>query len=241
MIVLLTLTVNATAIHYYARVKMVGPSNLFLIEVSSAITPMSAEVVSDWVSYHTGVVFLSSYDWIGDGYYTDEGKGNIFYIEWKVKEDYNEITAGGISFGEKFWVKTGLELAIPVSWGAWIYDSNYNLILSKTGLKFRQEEIIAVAGGESIFRRNDMSAKFSELAWVYYDPVKLEYLGGLWDGTGGFVYEVVENWPYSVNVKSPYHHFAVSGGLSRRSCQRLANVICLERQRLCENGVRCQL
>jgi len=129
-----------------------------------------------WVCYHIGVGYPSPIqEWIGAGYYTQEGLGTVFYIEWYIDGVYNEITASGVTFGEQYWIQILNDIGSggvngdgdEGHWGATIWDSKYgNILLKKYDVDLPLNgDIHAVAEGESVDSRNDMEADFSELRW----------------------------------------------------------------------------
>lgn len=176
-----------------------------------------------WVAYHIGVGWSIDEwtdQWIAAGYYTQRGLGTVFYIEWFLNDTYYEIFVEGVMFDKPFYVI--VYAAVQEGWEGWaahVWDNEWNLMLYKyVDLPISGMDILAVAGGESICPYNYMSALFADLRWTaeYEEsggPHELGdgYISDYWNGND-FSCELIEDWPYDVNVIKPYYEFSVSGG-----------------------------
>ena len=215
-------TMTTVETHYYAGVNMDVETGSHLIQVNGYITPRATcGVASGFVACFIAITFPASYEWIGGGYFDEEGTGVVFYIEWMVDGVPGEITASGVSFGERYYIdvhRRGVSDSVgsptPSGWGVNIHDDDGNLILSAGKDDLPQDDPVMLtptAKGESINPDNHMGAKFSELRWTTYDPnadPEDVWGEGYWDGTK-FPCSVVEDDPYSVNIIKPYYEFNV--------------------------------
>ncbi len=226
--------VNAETRRYYARVQMTVPANHEigdLIDVSGWITPKPAKVSEGWVCYNIAVTFPAIFEWLGAGYYTQCGVGTVFYVEWFINGDYYEITTSGLNFYEQYYTKIAIVFSpYYARWCAYIWDSEGNPILEwYVDLPIWGEEVVAVAGAESISKYNRMSATFSGLTWTTETPPPQIRHQGYWDGAV-FGCEVIQHDPYRTTVIEPYYTFIVSGGYGGGD-----NLICPDDEDTIEN------
>lgn len=209
-------TVNAeSGTRYYARVEMQVPTTIHVTYVGGYFTPRPVALIEGFVCYHIGVISTQDPDWIGAGYIMDQ-YGSTFYVETLVDGVYEEIRASGLHFNQQYCVdiiEHGPKGGIGEGrfWDAYIYDFEWNVLISKTGVCFQPDTPPyydwiekAVAGGESNTQNGCMKAEFSELIW---------YAEGQhhWDGTI-LPCTTLHDSPYMINITVPYYEFTLSGG-----------------------------